>query len=222
MQALPVEPVLLNPIPHVPRSPPPQLDPAVLKARLETLGFVNLEQTFETKDAARDFVRGNLFLQSKGKSHGVLYSRYICNDKTCPFTLREYVNDADQTLLQISATHPWHKSGCERKEKRHGLPPAIHAASLKDGPRKVIEDAAKKVKAENVANGTPENAPIVVCATQEQVRSVRRYAAKKNLADYKASPAGFLQSRFPGSKVHVGVHDDANVVCGSTPHARGG
>ena len=208
---IPIAPVKIEGAPAVRK-----VDQAAARANLEGLGFsTDLEKTFECTSDAHAFIRQKLFLQSKGSAARLSYTRFVCSDRSCPFQIREYVNAGGESLIQVAPDDVWHATACGRKEKRaHGVPAHLRTAALKHGPRKVLEEEAKAIRAQNNDSGLGDDAPIVLQATREQLRSVRRYAAKTTAAEYQKSPSKYLEAKFPGSKVHVGTYEGANVVCG--------
>ena len=182
---------------------------------LATLGVTGTTKNFATSAAAKNFIRDNMFMQSKGFGKGSPYCRFICTG--CELVLRLHVNAVDEAQLLFDPDQRWHSSDCTRCVKgKHGLSQELRAAAVLSQPRRVVEGECKRV-----IDGAPkiEDGEVhIVNVTKRQAQNVRRYENKKHTALYAADPAAFFEKAYPGSKTSHGTFENAGVVCGIRPY----
>ena len=104
---------------------------------LATLGVTGTTKNFATSAAAKNFIRDNMFMQSKGFGKGSPYCRFICTG--CELVLRLHVNAVDEAQLLFDPDQRWHSSDCTRCVKgKHGLSQELRAAAVLSQPRRRV------------------------------------------------------------------------------------
>ena len=214
---------------------------AQITAKLAAIGVTGVTKKFPTSEEAKEFIKANMFLQSRSQKKGSQHTKFFCVG--CEFVARLYVNVADEAQLTLPDEPRWHDAECARCAKgRHGLSKELRATALLEKPRSCVEKELKRVatatvkhephvkpeeelqpeesvKPEDGPKPTPEVKPVVhvVGVTARQVTHVRRYEAGKHNEMYEKDPEAFFAKKFPGSTTSVGTHENARVMCGIRP-----